>query len=73
MNRLHTPPVLKVIEDLACVPKPLSYFLPFTLIVRPSLAPDSPLLILRSMGPQPLLAAVHSESLSILLPVASDS
>ena len=45
--------------ELEWTPKPLSYVLPFMVSLPPSPALFSPTLMSRSIGPQPLSAAVH--------------
>src|SRR4051812_6490993 len=53
----------------ACVPSPLAYVVPPMVRVCPSPAACSPLLRLRSTGPQPFAAELHGRSPSWLIPV----
>src|SRR5262245_41226116 len=55
------------ISDGAWAPMPLAYVTPCSVIVLPSVAPCSPLLLLRSAGPQPFVEYVHVMSPTYLV------
>src|SRR5262249_44767095 len=55
----------------ACAPMPLANWSPPTVSVPPSPADCSPLLMLRSAGPQPLVSLTHGTSPRYEVPAAS--
>src|SRR5439155_3905613 len=68
---LHWPFIWNTTSLAACVPSPDANLVPLTVSARPSPAAFSPLLMLRSTGPQPLVADTQASSPRFEVPCGS--